>query len=136
MSTLHLFIISTHGQCKEVVSGFEIDDLIAAGQEHQKKNPRIRLGIADEQGTFIWPEELKNQLPKIKQKREAYRMPTNITKVQELPPSCLECLEENCRLPFSKVLPNRKITDFSYKRHPKCSLIVENENSERSKLNE
>jgi hypothetical protein len=132
MSTLHLFIISPRGKFKEVISGFDMNDLIAAGEEHMKKNPRIQFGIADEQGTFVWPEELKNQMPKKQTKREAYHMNTTVKKVQELPPSCLECLDENCRLPFSKVLPNRKISDFSYKRHPKCSLRAETENSIRS----
>jgi hypothetical protein len=136
MSTLRLFIISPYGKFREVISGFDMNDLIAAGEEHSKKNPRIRFGIADEQGIFIWPEGLANRLPGQKQKREAYHANSTVKMVKELPPNCLECPEDNCRLPFSKVLPNRKISDFTYKRHPKCSLRVETENSIRSNVND
>jgi hypothetical protein len=54
----------------------------------------------------------------------------------KLPQNCLECFEENCKLPFSKVLPDRMITDYTYKRHPKCSLKVDSEKNIRSNFNE
>jgi hypothetical protein len=57
MSTLHLFIISPRGTCTEFITGYELCTLIAACEEHLKKYPHLRFGIADERGTFIWPEE-------------------------------------------------------------------------------
>jgi hypothetical protein len=39
-----------------------------------------------------------------------------------LPDNCFDCTEENCKLPYSRVLPNRKRSDYAYKRHPECAL--------------
>lgn len=118
MSKFRLLIISPFDKCTVVLSEYESEVLMAAGEELMRKNPGIQFGIADEQGYFIWPEELKTTN---KSKLEVFDINYKL-KVTPLPPNCLECPMENCRLPYSKVLPNRRLTDFAYKRHPKCDL--------------
>lgn len=44
-----------------------------------------------------------------------------------LPYNCWDCSNIDCRLPFSKVLPNRKLSEYVYKRHPKCEMKVNSE---------
>ena len=44
---------------------------------------------------------------------------------QAIPKNCWDCKEENCRLPYSKIMPHRKLTEYTYKRHPKCKLNKE-----------
>ena len=41
---------------------------------------------------------------------------------QDIPTNCWDCKEENCRLPYSKTLQNRKLVEYTYKRHPKCKF--------------
>lgn len=129
MSGFRLFIISPFGKCTVVLSEYEYEVLMAAGEELIKKNPGIQFGIVDEQGYFVWPEELKTTT---KSKQEVLDMNFYKSKGLPLPPSCLECSMEHCRLPYSKVLPNRRLTDFTYKRHPKCNLEVPRKSSAKN----
>ncbi len=41
---------------------------------------------------------------------------------QNNPTNCWDCKDEICRLPYSKIMPHRKIADYTYKRHPKCKF--------------
>ena len=47
--------------------------------------------------------------------------------VNKLPQNCWDCPNTDCKLPFSKIMPGRKLMDYSYKRHPKCDLKVSTE---------
>ena len=36
------------------------------------------------------------------------------------PTNCWDCAITDCKLPFSKILANRKLSEYTYKKHPKC----------------
>jgi hypothetical protein len=48
----------------------------------------------------------------------------SISTIKKLPASCWDCPFTDCKLPLSKVLPHRKLMEYTYKRHPKCELQV------------
>lgn len=130
MSKFRLLEISSLDKCIEIYSGYEIDVLVASGEKMSKKNPDTQHVIVDEQGYLVWPET--HQTAKEK-KQEVYDMNLSKSNSAALPPSCLECSVKNCRLPYSKVLPMRKLAQYSYKRHPKCVLeVVSGQNDIRS----
>ncbi len=41
---------------------------------------------------------------------------------RDIPTNCWDCNEPNCRLPYSKIMPHRKLAEYTYKRHPKCKF--------------
>lgn len=42
--------------------------------------------------------------------------------VDQLPMSCWECQIMACRLPYSKVIKDKRLMEYSYKCHPDCPL--------------
>jgi hypothetical protein len=64
MPKFRLVKVSPIGKRTDIITSFESESLIEAGENLAKKNPGVQFAVTDELGFFIWPSKLKSASPR------------------------------------------------------------------------
>lgn len=59
MPKFRLVKVSPLGKRADIITSFESESLIEAGEALSKKSPGVQFAVADERGFIIWPEHIK-----------------------------------------------------------------------------